>query len=380
MRSPGERDAPSAGPPARALGTRTPLSLLFLALVQGCTTSTGGSCEGQAYYIHHFTLSAEEYAQWSRGIPPADFASSSASPTPTTGATTGDTGTTTGGTTTGATTTTTTTGPALMLTDAEICVMACAYHDLEQLGALASCSIGAPEMSGSVQLECKYPASCGGRHHACVRPCAAATAHDTAGWLARAAHDEAASVHAFIALHRELAQHGAPPELLAAVLLAAADETRHAATVAALARAHAGPLLAPTLTPIAPRDLLAIAVENAVEGCVHETWAGLCATHQARHARDPAIRAAYAAIAGDEARHADLAWALAAWLDDRLTPAARTLVAAARHAAVTRLLAEQADNPDPARADADRSLGLPDPATARFLLAGLDAALWSQAA
>ena len=293
MRSPGERDAPSSGPPARALGTRTPLSLLFLALVQGCTTSTGGNCEGQAYYIHHFTLSAEEYAQWSRGIPPADFASSSASPTPTTGDTTGATGTGS----TGDTTTTTTTGPALMLTDAEICVMACAYHDLEQPDALASCSIGAPEMSGSVQLECRYPASCGGRHHACVQPCVAATAPDAAGWLARAAHDEAASVHAFLALHRELAQHGAPWELLAAVLLAAADETRHAATVAALARAHGGPILPPALTPIPPRDLLTIAVENAVAGCVHETWAGLCATHQARHARDPAIRAAYAAIA-----------------------------------------------------------------------------------
>lgn len=211
---------------------------------------------GQAYYIHHFTLSAEEYAQWSRGIPPADFASSSASPTPTTGDTTGDTTTTT--------TTTTTTGPALMLTDAEICVMACAYHDLEQPDALASCSIGAPEMSGSVQLECRYPASCGGRHHACVQPCVAATDPDAAGWLARAAHDEAASVHAFLALHRELARHGAPRDLLAAVLLAAADETRHAAAVAALARAHGGPHLAPTLTPIAPRDLLAIAVENAL--------------------------------------------------------------------------------------------------------------------
>ena len=377
MRSPGERDAPSSGPPARALGIRTPLSLLFVALVQGCTTSTGGNCEGQAYYIHHFTLSAEEYAQWSRGIPPADFASSSASPTPTTGDTTGATGTGS----TGDTTTTTTTGPALMLTDAEICVMACAYHDLEQPDALASCSIGAPEMSGSVQLECRYPASCGGRHHACVQPCAAATDPDAAGWLARAAHDEAASVHAFLALHRELARHGAPRDLLAAVLLAAADETRHAAALAALARAHGGPHLAPTLTPIAPRDLLAIAVENAVAGCVHETWAGLCAAHQARHARDPAVRAAYAAIAGDEARHADLAWALAAWLDDQLTPAARSLVAAARRAAVARLHAElSVATADPARADADRTLGLPDPATARFLLAGLDAALWSQAA
>lgn len=376
MRSPGERDAPSSRPQARSLGTRTPLALLFVALVQGCTTSTGGSCDGQAYYIHHFTLSAEEYAQWSRGIPPADFASSSASPTPTTGATTSAT---TGDPDT--TTTAATTGPALMLTDADICVMACAYHDLEQLGALAACSIGAPELSGSVQLECRYPASCGGRHHACVQPRPAATAPDVASWLARAAHDEAASVHAFLALHRELAQHGAPRELLAAVLLAAADETRHAATVAALARAHGGPLLAPTLTPLAPRDLLAIAVENAVAGCVHETWAGLCATHQARHARDPDIRAAYAAIAGDEARHADLAWALAAWLGDQLSPAARSLVAAARRAAVDRLLADLADNhSDRARVDADRTLGLPDPATARFLLAGLDAALWSQAA
>jgi hypothetical protein len=39
------------------------------------------------------------------------------------------------------------------------------------------------------------------------------------------------------------------------------------------------------------RSLESIAIENAVEGCVNETWAALVATLQAAHATDPELRA-----------------------------------------------------------------------------------------
>ena len=49
------------------------------------------------------------------------------------------------------------------------------------------------------------------------------------------------------------------------------------------------------------------------EGCVGETLAALQAGEQLAAATDPAVRAALATIAADEARHAELAWRTVAW-------------------------------------------------------------------
>ncbi|MFY0537727.1 hypothetical protein [Nannocystis pusilla] len=227
-------------------------------------------------------------------------------------------------------------------------------------------------------MNCKWPASCGGRGHACVRSRGAGQGPDAgAQWLARAAHDEAASVHAFAALADELARLGAPAELLAALAEAARDEARHTAQVTALARRRGAELVAPTIAEAPPRDLLALALENALEGCVYETWAALVATHQARAASAPELRAVFAEIAADEARHADLAWAIDTWLSGQLDDAGRVAVAAARRNAANALadaLADTAEQPELL------ALGLPSPRAAVHLCAGLDAALWSQAA
>ena len=59
-------------------------------------------------------------------------------------------------------------------------------------------------------------------------------------WLAAAAHLEAASVHAFRILERELAELGAPDDLLLAAERARKDEIRHTKTAARLAKAHGG--------------------------------------------------------------------------------------------------------------------------------------------
>lgn len=130
------------------------------------------------------------------------------------------------------------------------------------------------------------------------------------GHLARAMHHEAESVRAFKRLARELEAFGAPRFLIGRARRAADDEYRHAHMVGALGRQ-----LGLELVPVIARDELPVrlardtAVENAVEGCVFEAFAAAVATHQAAHAKKPALRAHYASIAMDEMAHAALAFA-----------------------------------------------------------------------
>ena len=91
-----------------------------------------------------------------------------------------------------------------------------------------------------------------------------------------------------------------------------------------------------TRSPI--RDLEAVARENAVEGCVRETYAASLACRQACAATNPAIRSAMAGIARDETRHAALAWEVDRWSQALLAPAARRRVREARREAMEGLL------------------------------------------
>jgi hypothetical protein len=229
---------------------------------------------------------------------------------------------------------------------------------------------------GIVLLECEWRYLCfGGRGHAGLRPGEAARGPDPIGrWAAAMAHEEAGSVDAFLALADELAAHGAPAALVARARAAARDEVVHARLMGRIALARGARPRRPRLEAIPPRSLEALATENAVEGCVRETWAALEATWQAAHADDPAVRAAMQRIAVDETRHAELSRDLDAWLATRLSPAASARVRGARTRAVAALQRGLAERRAPA---ATRALGLPAPATARRLLTGLHAALWS---
>jgi hypothetical protein len=160
------------------------------------------------------------------------------------------------------------------------------------------------------------------------------------GWLARIAELEAAAVDAFDVLSAELSAHGAPRRLRVEARRARRDEVRHARTIRALARRRGGrPVVGATAArPI--RALEDIAIDNAAEGCVRETWGALFASHQAEHATDPALRRAFARIADDETRHASLSWQLHRWALARLAPASRARVEAARAAAIASLRAE----------------------------------------
>ncbi len=199
------------------------------------------------------------------------------------------------------------------------------------------------------------------------------TAPDAVGrWLARAAHMEAASVFAFESLARELADLGAPPSLVDAARRSADDERRHARMMGRLAE-RAGAAVPPVEVE-APqaRTAFAIARENAVEGCVHESWAAMEALAQSSLAARPGVAATMGAIADDEMRHASLAWRVAAWLEPRLSEAERAAVCEAREGARAALEARVARGYDPGLGVA---LGLPAPGLATRLVASLHAAL-----
>lgn len=192
-------------------------------------------------------------------------------------------------------------------------------------------------------------------------------------YLARAAALEAASVHAFVRLGHELRALGAPDVLARAADRSARDEVRHAAVTARLARRHGGEVREAALGPLPVRTPFEVARENAVEGCVRETFGALQATYQAAHAREPELARAMKAIARDETRHAALSWDVAAWIEPRLTDEERRAVGRAREAAVEALWRDLGAE---APGDAERLAGVPRAREARSLHAALSEALW----
>jgi hypothetical protein len=114
-----------------------------------------------------------------------------------------------------------------------------------------------------------------------------------------------------------------------------------------------------------PRSVYAIALENAVEGCIRETYGALLATWQSVHAQDPGIRRRMRTIAADETRHAALSWRVARFLENQLDARQRARVERARVKA-TRELLDSAMH-EPAREIAG-AVGLPSSAEAKRLL------------
>jgi hypothetical protein len=217
----------------------------------------------------------------------------------------------------------------------------------------------------------------GGRHSDTLAGRAQGQGRDaTAAWLAREACGEAGSVHAFRQLARELVAHGAPESLVTEAVAAMEDEVRHARVVRNLAKARGGRPDIVRALPQPPRDLFTVALENAVEGCVHETFAAARAGHQAMHAEDTEVRTVSAMLAEDEARHADLAAAVHDWACARLPPHQAAAVEQARQAAWARLVT----HPPAMTPEAIRVLGLPDAKTHARLAGALAGALGALAA
>jgi len=169
---------------------------------------------------------------------------------------------------------------------------------------------------------------------------AASGESDLLAYLATMRSLEAASVPAFLRLADELSAHAAPDALRARAEEAAHDEVRHAAGFAWLRGLYGAKVTAnDTLeVPRHVRTLEELAIENAVEGCVRETFGALVAQYQSETAADGPVRRLFATVAEDETRHAELAWDIAAWLDTKLDGPARDRVRLARDAALTELV------------------------------------------
>ena len=210
-----------------------------------------------------------------------------------------------------------------------------------------------------------------GRRPANLAPTGVSWLSSLAACFGEIAHMEAAAVLAFDDLSHQLRSLGAPVDLLARAARARRDEVAHAAVTARLARRFGATPATPrveTTKAMAEPSLLQLARENAVEGCVREAYGALVAAHQAAHSSDAKVRAAFKRIALDEAEHAELSFAIDAWIAPQLSEEERHIIEEEK-AQAWRDLAASCDV-EPA-AEVVRVAGVPSASEARALLASL---------
>ena len=219
----------------------------------------------------------------------------------------------------------------------------------------------------------RYPRANGGDLSGAASAFAAA---ELGAYFAVCAHLEAASVVAFDALGKELAAHGLPDDVIVACARAAREEEEHARVTRALTHQFGGAALPLFVSARrAPRALVDIAIENAVEGCVGEVFGAAEALFRALKAADPEVRVALSSIAADEAGHADLSMQISHLLAARLDRAERLHVREAMENARRRLRDEIARREwDPALV---RIARVPRQTEALAIFDGLEAAIWS---
>jgi hypothetical protein len=144
---------------------------------------------------------------------------------------------------------------------------------------------------------------------------------------------EHASIAAFARFQLQLLALGAPAELVRACNQALVDETAHTQLCFALASAYAGERRGPGPLDVAHSlDVTSLAdiVELVIaEGCIGETSAALDALEAAEAETDPVLRSAYARIAADEQRHAELAFRFVRWALEQEPGSTRERIASA---------------------------------------------------
>lgn len=153
-----------------------------------------------------------------------------------------------------------------------------------------------------------------------------------------AAHREATASQAYRCLYRDLAFHGTPRALLAAVEQAGVEEGWQSLLTAEVAASLHTPATSPVVFEHHARSLEELALANEIEGCVHETFGAVVSYHQACHAREPRIAELMRGVAKQERGHALLAWQIARWLRPRLGPRPRRRILDARIATVEALI------------------------------------------
>jgi hypothetical protein len=249
----------------------------------------------------------------------------------------------------------------------------------------ASCPNGHAVREGPVRVVCDFcPGGLGRRPagHVELEACLGVGMLGT--YFERAAYLEAASVRAFAELHVALESVGAPYELVQEAARARQDELRHFRATVRLARRFGGRAprtqratrgkSAKVISGKSPASSVDIVVlENALEGCVRETYGALLASFQARRAQDAAIRSTMASIAADETRHAARSWAIARWSETRISDAAARAAGSVLSTGVRELYSLVREPHEHLALLA----GMPTADEQRRLLAHLEANLWS---
>ena len=222
-----------------------------------------------------------------------------------------------------------------------------------------SCS---PSVEGGKTLDCRF-ICVGGRAPPGLEGLSAANG-SAGSWISRMAELEQAAVYAFLHTAQELDAHGIH-DAAEIALTAAQHEISHAdqLTHLALRMGHCPRPVRIQETPI--RSLAELALDNAAEGCGRELFGAALNAHQAEHAGDERVRFTMAAIAGDEAKHAEFSMELSRLLSPRLSLAQRRRLREGQEQVLSQL--SHGEMPEKTR----RLLGLPDPSQALSLVSRL---------
>jgi hypothetical protein len=272
------------------------------------------------------------------------------------------------------------TGMNGMVTD-EQCETYCGPGVVDAGGMSGACVYWAGTTVGEIFISCGLGCPGGRRPRRWQR--SRVSRHDPplGRYFARQAELEAVSIDAFRILQAELRAHGAPQHLIAAAARAERDEVRHTRMAIALARRFGTRVRPPRVISRRQaarhiRTVEAIAVENAVEGCVRETFGAVAALAQARDAADEHIRSTMEQIVPDETRHAALGWAVHAWTSTKLDAAAMARVDRARRAAVADMHDRAALEPHPSLCAV---AGVPSKERMMAMVGALEQTLWNAA-
>jgi hypothetical protein len=219
-----------------------------------------------------------------------------------------------------------------------ICAEVCPPNFLLCELAPVSCTDAGDVLADArVIVDCVGQCGIAGRPPRGLRASGRRVAATAGAHFADMAYLEAASVRAFRDLERSLTAHGAPLRLRRGARRAAADERRHARLARGLARGLGETTPRLRVARVEAPSLVELVEDDAVAGCVDETFAALLATWQARRAADAKVRRVMTAIAADETRHAALAWEVLHWGLPRLRGPDRARVLGAMEAALARL-------------------------------------------
>jgi hypothetical protein len=184
---------------------------------------------------------------------------------------------------------------------------------------------------------------------------------------------ETAAITAFYYLSLELKAYDAPAELIARAQQAILEETRHSEMAALLAASFDADMPEVMVDDFCLRSLYEIALENAVEGCVNETFAAACGLWQSEYAQLDVFRKVISHITEEEMGHAELSWKIHQWIMPQLSEVQQEQIRIAQAKAVDSLVSDFKQESNPVL---QQAFGLPTKDDASRLFMQLKNSVW----